>query len=131
MRLSDDERERAVQTLKAHYADGRLSTDELEGRVENVYRSGTQHDLAAHLRDLPLRGARLLIASRVRRVQRAVLRIHLLTYLGVNASALAIWGLTGEGTFWPGLLLIPSSVLLAWHLLASRALTRVLGRHGW
>jgi hypothetical protein len=131
LRLSYAEREHALETLKAHYAEGRLSTEELEGRIEKVYRSGTQHDLTRHLRDLPLRGVRRIIGIRVRALQRAVLRMHLLTYLTVNSSVVGIWALTGEGSFWPALLLIPSSALFFWHLLASRALTRVLSRYGW
>jgi hypothetical protein len=130
-RLSYGEREDALERLKAHYAEGRLSTEELEARVESVYRSGTQHDLSRHLRDLPLRGVRRIIVNRVRSLQRAVLRMHLLTYLTVNASVVAIWALTGEGSFWPALLLVPSSALFLWHLLVSRALTRVLSRYGW
>lgn len=130
LRLSDAERERALETLKTHYAEGRLSTQDLERRVERVYRSGTDRDLAIPFWDLPLRGVRRVIFWRVRRVQRAVLRMHLFTYLAVNASVLAIWSLTGQGAFWPALLLIPSSALFAWHLVASRALTRVLGRYG-
>jgi hypothetical protein len=130
LRLSDAERERALETLKTHYAEGRLSTQDLEGRVESVYHSGTRRDLATPFRDLPLRGVRRVILWRVRRVQRAVLRMHLFTYLAVNASVLAIWSLTGGGSFWPALLLIPSSALFAWHLVMSRALTRVLSRHG-
>jgi hypothetical protein len=131
LRLSDEERERALVTLKAHYAEGRLSTDELEGRVEHVYRSGTQRDLAGYFRDLPLRGARGVIVDRVRRLQRAVLGMHLLTYLAINGSVVALWALTGEGAFWPALLLVPTTALLAWHFVASRALSRALGRRSW
>ena len=67
----------------------------------------------------------------LRRVQRAVLRMHLVTYVMVNASVVAVWALTDEGTFWPALLLIPSSAVLVSHLVASRALTKLLSRHGW
>jgi hypothetical protein len=108
-----------------------LSTQELEARVEDVYRSGTHSELVGYLRDLPLRGARWLIVGWVRRVQRAVLRIHLLGYATANASFLGIWMLTGRGLFWPAWLLIPSTALLAWHFVASRTLTRALDRRGW
>jgi hypothetical protein len=130
-RLSDAEREQALGALKTHYAEGRLSTEELEARVERVHRSGTRGEAAAHLRDLPLRGVRWLILGRVRRLQRAVLRVHLLTYLTVNASLLGIWALTGPGVFWPAWLLIPTSALLGWHVLLSRRLSRALGRGRW
>src|SRR5262249_4693413 len=130
-RLSDAERERALGTLKTHYAEGRLSTEELEARVERLHRSRTRSEAAAHLRDLPLRGVRWLILGRVKRLQRAVLRAHVLTYLTANASLLGIWALTGLGVFWPAWLLIPSSALLGWHFLLSRRLSRALGRGRW
>jgi Domain of unknown function (DUF1707) len=131
LRPSDAEREQTLAALKDHYAAGRLSIEELEARVQDVYRSGTRSELAVYLRDLPLRGARMFIASRVRRVQRAVLRMHLFGYATANASLVGIWALTGEGAFWPAWLLIPSSALLGWHLVASRRLTRALSRRRW
>jgi hypothetical protein len=131
MRLSDFEREQALGALKAHYAEGRLSTEELEARVENVYRSRTRAQAVVGFRDLPLRGWRGLLVRRVRRMQRAVLRMHAFTFVAINASLVAIWAVTGEGSFWPALLLVPSALLLGWHMAASRALTRVLGRHDW
>jgi hypothetical protein len=130
-RPSDADRERAVGALKAHFAEGGLSTQELETRIEDVYRSGTRGELAGYLRDLPLRGMRWLILGWVRRLQRAVLRVHLLGYATANASFLGIWMLTGQGLFWPAWLLIPSTALLGWHFVASRSLTRALNRRGW
>jgi Domain of unknown function (DUF1707) len=130
-RLSNAERERVLAALKAHYAEGRLSTEELEDRVEDVYRSSTLGEVAVFLRDLPLRGLRRLIISRAQRVQRTVLRMHLFTYATVNVSLVAIWTLTSRGVFWPAWLLIPSTALLGWHVVASRRLTRTLARRGW
>jgi uncharacterized protein DUF1707 len=131
LRLSDADRERAVGALKTHYAEGRMSTEELEACVENVYRSGTRSEVALHLRDLPLRGLRRVLVGHVRRFQRAALRTHLFTYATANASLLGIWELTGQGAFWPAWLLIPSTALLGWHLAVSRRLTRALSRHRW
>ena len=131
LRLSDAERERALGALKAHYAEGRLTLEELEARVEDVCRLRTHTEAAIYLRDLPLRGMRRLIVSWVQRFQRAMLRMHLLTYATANASLVGIWALTGQGVFWPAWLLIPSSALLGWHVVASRTLTRALGRRRW
>src|SRR5262249_28824617 len=61
LRLSATEREHAIETLKAHYAEGRLGTQELEARVEDVYRSDTRRQVVTHFRDLPLRGMRGLV----------------------------------------------------------------------
>jgi hypothetical protein len=131
LRLSDAERERALSVLKTHYAEGRLSTQELEARVEHIYRSDTRGEVAIQLRDWPLREARRVIVSWVARLQRAVLRMHLFTYATANASLVCIWALTGQGVFWPAWLLIPSTVLLGWHVVASRRLGRALGRRRW
>ena len=131
LRLSDAERERAVRALSSHYAEGRLTTEELEARVEKIYRSRTRGEGVWQLRDLPLRGLRRLLLARVRRLQRAVMRAHLLAYAAANASLVGIWALTGEGSFWPALLLLPSTALLCCHFLASRRLTRVLERRWW
>jgi len=69
LRLSDAERGRAIERLKVHYAEGLLSVEELEARVEGVLRSGSGGGIATHFRDLPLRGARQLIVGAVRRFQ--------------------------------------------------------------
>jgi hypothetical protein len=131
LRLSDAERERVLEALRVNYAEGRLSTDELEARVEGVYGSATHAQAAVHLRDMPLRGLLAFLALGLRRVQRALLRMHVLTFVAVNASLVCIWALTGQGSFWPALLLVPSAAVLAWHIAASRALTRALGRRHW
>lgn len=126
LRASDAERERALRALKTYYAEGRLSTEELERHVEEICRSGTRAEIAPYLR--PLRTLRRGILGRAQRLQRALLRMHLLTYATANASLVAIWGLTGEGVFWPAWLLVPSTALLGWHFVASRRLTRALRR---
>jgi hypothetical protein len=128
VRVSDPERERAVERLKSHYAVGTLSLAEFESRVEGIYHARTSRSVAAHLGDLPVRGARELAVRATRAGQRVLMRLHLSVYATVNASALAIWAVMGQGTFWPAVLLIPSTAVLAWHALLSRRLTRVLAR---
>lgn len=53
MRSSSADRERAIDVLKAAFAEGRLDQDEYTGRVEQVYSSRTYGDLAALTADLP------------------------------------------------------------------------------
>ncbi len=53
MRASDADRERAVDVLKAGFAEGRLDRAEHDRRTEAVYRATTYGDLAAQVRDLP------------------------------------------------------------------------------
>jgi Domain of unknown function (DUF1707) len=52
-RASDAERDRAVEALRRHHADGRLSTDELEERTERAYAGTTLGDLDQLFADLP------------------------------------------------------------------------------
>jgi hypothetical protein len=130
-RSSDADRERAIETLKLHFAEGRLSAQELESRVDAVYRSATRPEIGIHLRDLPLRDLRRSVVGRIRRFQRAVLRLHAAAYASANGALIGIWALTGHGVFWPAWLLIPSTAVLGWHLFASRALTRTFNRRGW
>ena len=47
------DRERAVDVLKAGFAEGRLTRPEYEERVAGVYRSATYGELDALVRDLP------------------------------------------------------------------------------
>lgn len=130
-RPSPSERERALTALKLRYREGRLSTEELEVLVERVYSTVRRSEIAAFLWAMPLQTMRWLALRRVRRLQSTVLRFHIATYATLNATAVGVWMLTGEGTFWPAVVLLPTTALLAWHGVLSRRLTRALGRRGW
>ncbi|POX41806.1 hypothetical protein C3486_07635 [Streptomyces sp. Ru73] len=53
MRASHADRERAVDVLKAGFAEGRLTQDEYEQRVARAYRAVTYTDLQLLVGDLP------------------------------------------------------------------------------
>ena len=53
IRAGDADRERAAENLTGHCADGRLSPDELEARLDAALRARTLGELAALSRDLP------------------------------------------------------------------------------
>src|SRR5215210_4185805 len=53
LRASDLDRERAVEFLKAHYADGRLLEDELAWRTDAAYRAVRLSELDRLTVDLP------------------------------------------------------------------------------
>jgi hypothetical protein len=53
VRVSDAERRVVVDELGRHYADGRLTADELQERVTEAWRSRNDDDLALALRELP------------------------------------------------------------------------------
>ena len=52
-----DERERVVQELTTHFAEDRLTMDELETRLERAYKCGTLAELRQLVADLPAAGA--------------------------------------------------------------------------
>src|SRR5207248_5141901 len=54
VRVSDAERDDVVEQLSRHTADGRLSLEEFEQRVEHALAAKTRGDLDATLRGLPL-----------------------------------------------------------------------------
>lgn len=130
-RLSDAEREQAVEAVTQHYAEGRLTLEELERRVERIWRARTRYDAGRSFSDLPTRGPRGMLAERLWRFQRAAFRAHLLLTALANGVLVGIWALTGEGVFWPAWLLLPSAGLLLIHLYAWRSLRRALKRRAW
>jgi hypothetical protein len=51
--VADADRERALAVLRGHYADGRLTVDDLQRRVELVTRARSTGDLRRALANLP------------------------------------------------------------------------------
>jgi hypothetical protein len=124
LRVSDEERERAAQEIREHFAAGRLSEDELSERLAAVYRSQTAQELRALRSDLPQlpptpAQQRAELAERRRLLQRRLLQE---TGGGVAAFVLctAIWlSSGGNGQFWPiwvALVVLIPLVRNGWHL---------------
>ncbi len=117
IRASDADRERAVESLREHYAAGRLSEEELSERVDAVYRATTMQQLEALRGDLPS----LPVSPAARRAELAVrqaeLRRQLLQRAGGSLSPFvictAVWAASGAGAFWPVWLLIFPVLFLA------------------
>lgn len=123
VRASDAERELAAESLRRHAAAGRLTVDELEERVHQAYTASSRGELAALLTDLPAdRVGRA--GRRFYRWQREALKVHAGTFVALNGGLTGIWVATGEGLFWPAVVLVPSAVLLAGHASFSRMLRR-------
>jgi Domain of unknown function (DUF1707) len=99
MRASDAERERTVETLRLHAADGRLDADELERRVEAAFAATTRADLDALEADLP-RPPRSAARPR-RHGGGAALAAEWAVYAFVAVILLTVWALTGADGFWP------------------------------
>ena len=63
LRVSDDDRDRAIAELSEHYQAGRLTTEEFEDRTGRALQARTTADLATLFTDLPRRQAPLTGAA--------------------------------------------------------------------
>jgi hypothetical protein len=106
LRASDEQRERAVQDLREHFATGRLNQEELDERVQRAYDARTEQQLHELLADLP----RLPVSPKQQKAELAARRRHLQRRLiqetgggiALFAICLAIWVIDGaSGQFWP------------------------------
>ncbi len=88
-----------MDTLRLHAGEGRLTFEELDGRLEAASRARTLGDLRVLLADLP----RVRLPSDERAIRAhatAEFRQHLHAYLAVNVLLVAIWALSGAGYPW-------------------------------
>ena len=97
LRASDAEREHHAELLREHAAQGRLTVDELEERLDRVYAARTRGELEPVIADLP--AAERPHARRPPRRPRV--RRDLVPFIAVNLVLIAIWAATGAGYFWP------------------------------
>src|SRR5437762_12244724 len=93
---SDADRERVVDALRQHCTDGRLTLDDFEERLGEVYAARTLRDLDWPLRQLPAPAP-----PPPPRPPRAPLNPHLKRWLAISALLVAIWAFAGAGYFWP------------------------------
>ncbi len=102
-RVSDREREGAVDLLSEHAAQGRLNVEELDARVDGALAARTRAELAALTRDLPVsaQGERPAPQRRATRGALPELSGQLGAFLAVNLVLVAVWALSGSGYFWP------------------------------
>jgi len=108
LRASDEDREQLIGELNEHAVAGRLTTDELEDRLQKAYTARTTGELDALRRDLPV-SSRQVARSHARR--RAELSRRLIQETGGSLGAFivcsGIWLASGaHGSFWPGFVLI-------------------------
>jgi hypothetical protein len=97
-RASDDDRERAVASLREHFVRGRLTVDELSGRCEVALRARSRSDLRRALADLPPLMPQTILRGVVRGVALVVFTgawlVFSLVLLIVVALTLAIHGMS-------------------------------------
>jgi len=96
LRVSDADRDRVADRLRAAAGEGRLTADELEERVERALSARTDAELEPLVSDLPAPAARRPPPAR-----RMWDSEHVRAYVAVNVMLVAIWALTGAGYFWP------------------------------
>jgi hypothetical protein len=99
LRVSDADRDRVADHLRSAAGEGRLSSDELEERLEAAFVARTDAELAPLTADLPAPARRA--PARRGLARRVSARPDLGPYVGVSLMLVAIWGLTGMGYFWP------------------------------
>jgi hypothetical protein len=106
LRASDEQRERAAQDIREHFAAGRLNEDELDERVQAAYSAKTQPELDKIMVDLPKLPAspaqqKAELVQRRRHLQRRLIQE---TGGGVALFVVCtvIWISSGaSGQFWP------------------------------
>jgi hypothetical protein len=106
-RASDEQRDRAAQEIREHFAAGRLTDDELDDRVQAAYAARTEGELRALLSDLPKLPAthaqqKAELVQRRRELQRRLLQ-QTGGGLGLFVICTAVWATSGahHGQFWP------------------------------
>ncbi|HWE66165.1 MAG TPA: DUF1707 domain-containing protein [Acidimicrobiales bacterium] len=99
VRISDGERNDAVERLNVFFAEGRLNHDEYSVRLDDIYGARTDLELNDAFRGLP-RAAPAAPGRVARRDLRS--RIDLAVGVGApGALCTAIWAMTTQGYFWP------------------------------
>ena len=89
---SDADRDRVAERLRAAAGEGRLTSEELEERLERSFSARTDAELEPLVADLP---------SPRRRAPVPRDHIHERAYVATMLLLVAIWALTGAGYFWP------------------------------
>jgi hypothetical protein len=106
LRVSDEQRERAAQALREHFAAGRITEDELSDRVQAAYDAQTQAELDKQLADLPKLPAtpqqqKAELAKRRGDLQRRLIQ-ETAGGFGLFLICTVIWVASGaSGSFWP------------------------------
>jgi hypothetical protein len=108
IRASDADRERVVEILRQHTAEGRITADEFEERMTAAYAARTMGALAELTTDLPVdladharRQAELARKAKPRRTLPRQLRQEFSGLASLGVVLTTIWVISGAGYFWP------------------------------
>jgi len=108
LRASDSERDEVAKQLHDHFSEGRLTMEELSERIDDTYRAKTRGELRHVLRQLPAPVPPPAPAPRPD--PRAKLRFFA-QMATPSIIAIGIWLLGGQGSFWPGWVILVSAVI--------------------
>ncbi len=129
-RVSDADRELATAALREHCAQGRLSYEELNDRLERALAARSRAELEMLTRDLPS-----LKQPAVRRLAKLptpqvtpLFRVHASLYGMVNGFLVAIWAVSGAGEFWPVYPALSWGLGLGVHFVIAREVVRARTR---
>lgn len=112
LRASDADRERVLEELREHAAQGRLELGELSERIEVALRAKTLGDLEALVADLPEPPAAPLPPPPLWVRIALIVSTRAGKALAIDGTCVAIWAAAGRGTFWPIWVFIGTSWML-------------------
>lgn len=135
LRASDADREQAVEALRQHHAEGRLTVEELTERTERAYTARTLGDLDALATDLPPiqppapppgpadppastgLPPRMRPPGPERAAAKASMLRSILWYGILSVFLIVVWALSGSDVFWPVWPILGFTLLVAWQAL--------------
>lgn len=108
IRASDADRERVVELLRQHSAEGRLSSEEFDERMSAAYAAKTMGALAELTTDLPVdlaehsrKQAELARAQANRVPLTRQMRAAISSWASLAVVLTVVWVISGGGYYWP------------------------------
>ena len=108
IRASDADRERVVEILRQHTAEGRITADEFEERMTAAYAAKTMGALAELTTDLPVdlaeharRQTELAKRAKPRKPLARQVREEFSGLVGLGVILTTVWVVSGGGYYWP------------------------------
>ena len=108
IRASDADRERVVEILRQHTAEGRITAEEFDERMEAAYAARTLGALAELTADLPVdlaehsrRQTELARLNKPRKPLAKKVREDVSGFASLGIVLTVVWLLSGGGYYWP------------------------------
>jgi hypothetical protein len=108
IRASDADRERVVEILRQHTAEGRITADEFEERMTAAYAARTMGALAELTTDLPVdlaeharRQTEVAKRAKPRKPLARQVREEFSGLVGLGVILTTVWVVSGGGYYWP------------------------------